>query len=98
MPRQDESDSPQDKGQFSLWVAREQIRNLRERVFNLERIDKETKDENEELHEKLETRIRVLEDYKLTMDTRIKDLVKWLTITAAALSGIVSLVEHLIFK
>lgn len=99
MPREpfDDTEQPQES-RFDLNVARERIRNLSQRVNHLYDKLENNEQESKKQREALETRIRVLEDYRLTIDTRVQDLVKWLTVTAAALSGIISLLEHIIFK
>ena len=65
--------------------------------YKLKTIEEWRQDVNED-REKLEERIRTLEDYKLTSQVTHRNMVKWISVAAMALSAAISLLEHIIFK
>lgn len=48
--------------------------------------------------ERMEKRIRELEDFKLTAQTIHRNMIKWGTIASTAFAAGISLLEHLLFK
>jgi len=46
----------------------------------------------------VEKRLRDLEDYRLAASVTHKNMIKWIGIMSAALSALISLVEHMLFR
>jgi len=85
MPPNHDSDEIQERDKY--WQVKYKIRTIEDwrKAVNEDR-------------EKIETRLRGLEDYKLEMRTRFKDSLKWISIIAMILSAVISGLEHVLFK
>jgi DNA repair exonuclease SbcCD ATPase subunit len=78
--------------------SKDQFYQIKWKLRSIEKWKQEIDAERKQERKELETRIRELEDFKLSVKVTHRNLATWITIAASAFSGAIALLEHLLFK